>query len=79
MNIEKLEELGLTRNESLTYKALLEIGQTKTGAIVKKTIIPNTIIPKISNIQAIISFVSLSFHVNNRYLLFINLRESKLL
>lgn len=37
MNIEKLEDLGLSRNESLTYKALLEIGQTKTGAIVKKT------------------------------------------
>ncbi len=37
MNIEKLEELGLTRNEASTYKALLEIGETKTGSIVKKT------------------------------------------
>lgn len=44
MNIEKLEELGLTRNESLTYKALLEIGQTKTGAIVKKTILHRVLI-----------------------------------
>lgn len=32
-----LEELGLTTNESLTYKALLETGETKTGSLVKKT------------------------------------------
>ena len=37
MNKSPLEELGLTRNEALTYTALLEIGETKTGAIVKKT------------------------------------------
>ncbi len=37
MNIASLENLGLTRNEAKIYKALLEIGETKTGAIVKKT------------------------------------------
>ncbi|MBI2129171.1 hypothetical protein HYU07_02935 [Candidatus Woesearchaeota archaeon] len=37
MDAAKLEELGLTHNEALTYTALLEIGETKTGAIVKKT------------------------------------------
>jgi sugar-specific transcriptional regulator TrmB len=37
MNVTQLEELGLTHNEALTYTALLEIGETKTGAIVKKT------------------------------------------
>ena len=37
MNTKQLEELGLTRNESLVYTSLLEIGETTTGAIVKKT------------------------------------------
>ena len=37
MDIAKLQELGLTRNESSTYVALLETGETSTGAIVKKT------------------------------------------
>ncbi|MBI1970628.1 hypothetical protein HYS47_02700 [Candidatus Woesearchaeota archaeon] len=36
-DLEKLEKLGLTRNEAIVYKALIEIGETKTGAIVKKT------------------------------------------
>lgn len=33
----ELENLGLTRNESAVYVALLETGETKTGAIAKKT------------------------------------------
>ncbi len=33
----QLVELGLTENESKTYLALLEIGETKTGPIVKLT------------------------------------------
>ena len=37
MSISQLEELGLRHNEALTYTALLEIGETTTGAIVKKT------------------------------------------
>jgi sugar-specific transcriptional regulator TrmB len=37
MDIRQLEELGLTHNEAKTYLALLEVGETKTGAIVKKT------------------------------------------
>ncbi|OGY44274.1 MAG: hypothetical protein A2729_04200 [Candidatus Buchananbacteria bacterium RIFCSPHIGHO2_01_FULL_39_14] len=37
MDLMKLQELGLTHNEALTYQALLGIGETKTGAIVKKT------------------------------------------
>ncbi len=37
MDLVKLQELGLTRNEALTYQALLSTGETKTGALVKKT------------------------------------------
>ena len=37
MDLAKLEELGLTHNEARTYTALMEIGETTTGAIVKKT------------------------------------------
>src|SRR3990167_5828378 len=37
MDLAKLEELGFTHNEALTYTALLGIGETTTGAIVKKT------------------------------------------
>ena len=33
---EKLEQLGLLKNEAEVYLALLEIGQTTTGAIIKK-------------------------------------------
>ena len=33
--IEKLENLGLTRNEAKVYRSLIEIGETKTGAVVK--------------------------------------------
>jgi sugar-specific transcriptional regulator TrmB len=35
-NIE-LQELGLTKNESIVYETLLELGETKTGPIVKLT------------------------------------------
>lgn len=37
MEAKELEELGITHNEAKTYIALLEIGETKTGALVKKT------------------------------------------
>ncbi len=37
MDPTKLEELGFSRNEALTYITLLELGETKTGPIVKKT------------------------------------------
>jgi len=32
-----LEDLGLSHNEATIYKTLLELGQTKTGAVVKRT------------------------------------------
>lgn len=35
--LEQLEQLGLTHNEALVYSNLLELGETKTGALVKKT------------------------------------------
>jgi len=35
--LPKLEEIGLSRNEAAVYTTLLELGETKTGAIVKKT------------------------------------------
>ncbi len=37
MDLEKLVEVGLTRNEAMVYISLLELGETKTGALVKKT------------------------------------------
>lgn len=37
MDLHQLEELGLTANEAKVYLALLETGETKTGALVKKT------------------------------------------
>ena len=39
---EALQELGLKRRESLCYTALLELGSSKIGAIVKKTGIPSS-------------------------------------
>jgi len=46
---ETLQELGLNRRESLCYTALLELGSSKTGAIVKKTGIPSSKIYEILN------------------------------
>lgn len=37
MNLQDIEELGLSKNEAKVYLALLELGETKTGLIVKKT------------------------------------------
>ena len=37
MELSRIEELGLTKHEAIVYKALLELGETKTGAIVKTT------------------------------------------
>ena len=44
MDLAKLQELGLTRNEALTFTALLETGETKTGALVKKTALHRVLI-----------------------------------
>ena len=46
---EILQELGLNRRESLCYTALLELGSSKIGAIVKKTGIPSSKIYEILN------------------------------
>ena len=46
---ETLQELGLNRRESLCYTALLELGSSKIGAIVKKTEIPSSKIYEILN------------------------------
>ena len=37
MNAKILEEIGLTRNESLVYLALSKIGTSKTGEILKES------------------------------------------
>ncbi|HII15528.1 MAG TPA: hypothetical protein HA362_04415 [Nanoarchaeota archaeon] len=37
-----LQEIGLNRSESVCYTALAELGQSKAGAIVKKTGIPSS-------------------------------------
>ena len=37
ISLPRLEEIGLSRNEAAVYTALLGLGETKTGAIVKKT------------------------------------------
>ena len=39
---ETLQELGLNKRESICYIALLELGSSKIGAIVKKTGIPSS-------------------------------------
>ena len=40
--IETLQELGLNRRESICYTALLELGSSKVGEIIKKTEIPSS-------------------------------------
>ena len=40
MESSKLQELGLTKNESLVYKALLEQGPSQAGLISRKTGLP---------------------------------------
>jgi predicted transcriptional regulator len=42
METKELEELGLTRNESLIYIFLLKTGETTTGKIIKETGIANS-------------------------------------
>lgn len=44
METSVLEDLGLTRNEAFVYRALLETGETKTGALVKKTALHRVLI-----------------------------------
>ncbi|MBI5804370.1 hypothetical protein HY450_03940 [Candidatus Pacearchaeota archaeon] len=44
MELSKIEELGLTKHEATVYKALLELGETKTGAIVKITTLHRVLI-----------------------------------
>ncbi len=39
---EILQELGFSNRESICYTALLELGSSKTGAIIKKTGIPSS-------------------------------------
>ena len=39
---ETLQELGLSRRESICYSSLLELGSTQVGEIVKKTGIPSS-------------------------------------
>jgi len=42
MDISTLQELGLTRNEIKIYLALLKLGPTTTGALIKETGIANS-------------------------------------
>jgi len=37
MELKVLEKIGLTKNESLVYKTLLQLGTSKTGEILKKS------------------------------------------
>jgi len=37
MELKVLEKIGLTKNESITYQTLLELGTSKTGEILKKS------------------------------------------
>jgi len=46
---ETLQELGLSRRESICYTALLELGSSKVGRIVNKTDIPSSKIYEILN------------------------------
>ncbi len=59
---EALQELGLNRRESICYTALLELGSSKIGAIVKKTGIPSSkiyeILDKLIN-RGLVSYVKI--------------------
>ena len=59
---EVLQELGLNRRESICYTALLELGSSKIGAIVKKTGIPSSKIYEILDKlikRGLVSFVKI--------------------
>ena len=47
--LETLQELGLNKRESQCYVALLELGSSKVGKIIKKTSIPSSKIYEILN------------------------------
>ena len=57
-----LQELGLNKRESICYTALLELGSSKIGAIVKKTGIPSSkiyeILDKLIN-RGLVSYVKI--------------------
>jgi HTH-type transcriptional regulator, sugar sensing transcriptional regulator len=59
---EALQELGLNKRESICYTALLELGSSKIGAIVKKTGIPSSkiyeILDKLIN-RGLVSYVKI--------------------
>jgi sugar-specific transcriptional regulator TrmB len=59
---ETLQELGLNKRESICYTALLELGSSKIGAIVKKTGIPSSkiyeILDKLIN-RGLVSYVKI--------------------
>lgn len=59
---ETLQELGFSRRESLCYTALLELGSSKIGPIVKKTEIPSSkiyeILDKLIN-KGFVSYVTI--------------------
>ena len=59
---EALQELGLNRRESICFTALLELGSSKIGAIVKKTGIPSSkiyeILDKLIN-RGLVSYVKI--------------------
>ena len=40
--MEILQELGLTQREIRVYLALLELGSTTTGSIIKRSEVPNS-------------------------------------
>ena len=44
MDTTSLENLGLTKAEIKVYLALLELGSSKAGAIIKKTNLPSKLI-----------------------------------
>lgn len=59
---EILQDIGLNKRESLCYTALLELGSSKIGAIVKKTGIPSSkiyeILDKLMN-RGLVSYVKI--------------------
>jgi len=60
--IETLQELGLSRRESLCYIALLELGSSKVGAIIRLTKIPSSkiyeVLDKLIN-RGLVSYVKI--------------------
>jgi len=67
MDLDALLKLGLNKKEAQTYVALLELGSTTTGSIIKKTKIPSSKIYQILDSLISKGLVSYIITANKKY------------